>query len=330
MSALQELRSPVVAATLALWFAFPTSPAFAESASTQPHASSDTQSAQIAEARTRFNRGLELYRDGDLPSALAEFRRADALAPSYRLKYNIGQVCEEEHDYACALSAFQAYLDGGGAEIPRARRASVELEVQKISASVAELNVTVDVADAEVTIDDVPVGVSPLTVAIKINSGLRRVAARQGALFATRSVEVAGGERLNVALTLRAGLGSQPAAMPEPNTGKRPTNAVDRSSARSLALLSWVGTGIFASGSAITGALALHASHQLATERRSYPVSSAELGQSSDRVAHFALAADILGALAVGGAGCALYFTVAPVAMNAHADGAIVSIHSQF
>src|SRR4051794_7031872 len=123
------------------------------------------------EARTRFNRGIELYRDGDLAGALAEFRRADALAPAYRLKYNIAQVCEEQHDYACAADALRAYLSGGGREIPEAKRASIELELQKLNASVAQLSVSVDTPGAEILVDDVSFGTAPFTAPLQVNAG---------------------------------------------------------------------------------------------------------------------------------------------------------------
>src|SRR5438105_150249 len=45
------------------------------------------------EAAMRFKRGLELYEEQDFPNALIEFRRAYELQPSYKILYNLGQVC---------------------------------------------------------------------------------------------------------------------------------------------------------------------------------------------------------------------------------------------
>jgi len=288
--------------------------------------------AAVAEARARFNRGLALYKDGDLPSALAELRRADALAPSYRLKYNIAQVCEEQHDYSCALSAFRAYLDGGGSEIPRARRTSVEAELKKVAPLVAELHIRVDDPGAEISIDDVVVGTAPLADAVEVNSGVRRVSARHGALVATRSVEVAGGEQLDVSLALGPAI-AEPTAPLAGAARATPTTVpatAARANARPIVWIGWAGAGAFAAGSAIAGAIALHASHELADERGTYPVTSAELSNTSDRASHWALAADVLGVLALASAGTALYFTFTPETEGAHASGGTVSLRARF
>ena len=59
-----------------------------------------------------------MFEESNFTGALAEFRRAHAIAPSYRLLYNIGQVCYLLRDYPCALDSFSRYLSQGGAEIP--------------------------------------------------------------------------------------------------------------------------------------------------------------------------------------------------------------------
>lgn len=317
-------------ASLVLMATLAVGPAHAESPGKEPHPTADAQAAPLNEARTRFNRAVELYRDGDLPGALAEFRRADALAPSYRLKYNIGQVCEEQHDYACALAAFRAYLDGGGSDIPRARRTSVELDLRRIAAFVARLTVSVDVAGAEVSVDDVVVGSAPLVAPLQVNAGLRRVTARRAGLVSARSVEVAGGQEVQLELVLRPEAPAAPEQTSAPSSTGDSERALSSPSSRQLFWLSWVATGVFASGTVVSGAMALHASHQLASERQAVPTSADTLAASSSRVAHWALAADILGLLTLGSAACAVHFTLAPGASTARPAAAVLSISSRF
>ncbi|MET0792858.1 MAG: hypothetical protein ABW061_15160, partial [Polyangiaceae bacterium] len=256
---------------------------------------------------------VELYQEGDLAGALAEFRRADALSPAYRLKYNIAQVCQEQHDYACALSALGAYLSGGGGEISKAKRASVELEIQKLNAFVAELTVSVDTPGAEILIDDASCGVAPLSAPFKVNAGRHRVSARQGALVATRSVEVAGGEQAQLSLLLAPTADSAPtrqrAALDESTLHSAPD--------RTPAWISGLGAGVFLVGAAVTGALALHESSQLSSERAQYPASTDQLRSTRDRASHLALASDILGLLAIGSGVGAVYFAVRPVSSSA-------------
>ena len=124
-------------------------------------------SEQLREARTRFQRGIELYEEGDMDAALVELRRAYELAPSYKLLFNIGQVQLQKSDYASALDSFERYLAQGGDNISRKRRGELEPLVQKLRQRVAEVTVTVDVAGAEVLVDDLPRGTAPLARAAR-------------------------------------------------------------------------------------------------------------------------------------------------------------------
>lgn len=278
------------------------------------------------EARTRFNRGVELYRDGDLAGALAEFRKAHALAPSYRLQYNIAQVCQEQHDYACALTALLAFSTEGGAQVPSSKRASVEQEIQRVSAFVAELAVSVDTPGAEILLDDSSVGTAPLAAPLLVNAGRRRVSARQGALVATRSLEVAGGEHAQLSLLLTPSVETEPAkpklAASEP--------AREVSPDRTLAWVSGVGAGVFMAGAAVTGVLALHESSQLSSERSRYPASAEHLHSSRDKISNLALATDILGLLALGSGVGAVYFALRPTSTTPSEPSAALSVSGRF
>src|SRR5947209_7783699 len=98
-------------------------------------------SAASPEAIATFKNGIELYQEGDYQASLHELRRAYALAPTYRMLFNIGQVCFELKDYACALASFQAYLKEGGEAVPEARRASIEQDLERLRARVASVEV---------------------------------------------------------------------------------------------------------------------------------------------------------------------------------------------
>src|SRR5262245_48943462 len=85
-----------------------------------PAASAPTSSPPAAvggDATAHFQRALELYQEQDFPGALVEFRRAYELNPSYKLFYNIGQVCYQLTDYACALKNFESYLKEGAGSV---------------------------------------------------------------------------------------------------------------------------------------------------------------------------------------------------------------------
>ena len=46
----------------------------------------------VSEAARHFKLGVQLHGEGNLDAALAEFTRANELAPSYRLLYNMAKV----------------------------------------------------------------------------------------------------------------------------------------------------------------------------------------------------------------------------------------------
>ena len=79
------------------------------------------QTQNVEEGRTRFARGIELYKEGNFHGALAEFRAAYAAAPSFRIHYNLGQTLYQLQDYAGAVRAFEQYLAEGGDKIEAER-----------------------------------------------------------------------------------------------------------------------------------------------------------------------------------------------------------------
>jgi tetratricopeptide (TPR) repeat protein len=157
----------------------------------------------LEEARSRFQAGVQLFHEGSFDAALAEFRKAYSLAPSYRVLYNIAQVQFELHDYVEALKTFRQYLQEGGADIPPERRAQVEGEVQKLERRVSLVEISVDADGADVLLDVVPVGTSPLRFPLMVNAGNHRITAtKPGRVTTARNLTVAGGDRVAVALKL--------------------------------------------------------------------------------------------------------------------------------
>jgi hypothetical protein len=66
--------------------------------------------APIDEAKVAFAAGKAAYERGDYPTALAEFERANQLAPAPTLEYNIGATYERLGRYREAAAAFDRYL----------------------------------------------------------------------------------------------------------------------------------------------------------------------------------------------------------------------------
>ncbi len=145
------------------------------------------------DARTHFERAVELYRESDFRAAVIEFQRAYDAAPNYKVLYNLGQTSLELQDYAGAVKAFRGYLDGGGSRIPTARKSQVEADLKKAESRVARVDITVNVDGADIAIDDVTVGRSPLREPLLVSAGRRKiVASKAGVNPVMRVIDVAG------------------------------------------------------------------------------------------------------------------------------------------
>jgi tetratricopeptide (TPR) repeat protein len=256
------------------------------------------------EARGRFARGVELYRDGDYRGALIEFDRAYQILPHFRVQYNIGQTCLELQDYACALRAFQKYVADGNTDAPADRRASAEGEVKRLQKLVAYLRVVVDQPGAEVLIDNVEIGRAPLAEPVLVSAGRRTVTViLPPHAPATRAVDVAGGDHVDLTIQLgEARREALPATKPAVSVAWPPPR-------RSTAPV-WIGVGITAAlgvGTAVVGIVTLSAKKDFDRARDTYPASSASIDDARSKVTRDALITDVLGAATIVGAAVTAY-----------------------
>ena len=289
-----------VAIVLAVWTAL----AAGEPAARQPTAE------ELSEATDRFQRGTEMFEEQNLPGALAEFRRAYAIAPSYRILYNIGQICYLTRDYPCALESFSRYLSQGGSEIPGARQTEVQRDLARLQARVARVRVVVDLPGAEVSIDDVMVGKSPLADPVVVAAGRPKVSATlAGHAPASKVVEVAAMETATVQLSLQSFTGAPVAERP---VGEGALDLSQVAAPRApVPVTPWLVTGALAAGAGVAGALALWSSSELKKRRDQFGVAQqGDLSAHASRTARLALVADILLASGLLTAGVSTYLTV--------------------
>jgi tetratricopeptide (TPR) repeat protein len=274
---------------------------------------------KLDEPHARFLRGLELYAEDDFRAALVEFQRAYALAPSYRILYNIAQVQFQLQDYAGALRSFQLYLKDGGDHIEATRRKEVEQDIETLHARVASLEISTNEPGAEIYVDDMLVGTGPLSSPIIVSAGRRKITARlEGYLPVTKLVDVAGADSVSVRLSLVKSAPTPPPApapstvgpppAPSPAVPLPPGPTIEPSG--DVPWVGWVITGGLATGAAVTGVLALRASNDLQEKRETSDVGRESLDDASREVKRYAIATDILGAGALIAGGVSLYLTL--------------------
>ena len=130
-----------------------------------------------AAARDAFRDGVSYYEKGRFADALAAFKQAYALRPSYKILFNIGQVqAMLDHD-ALALEAFEGYLAEGRAEIGEKRLKEIRREMDRLTALVGDLAVE-GPGGAELWIDGERRGTLPLAAPLRLDAGEHLVVVR--------------------------------------------------------------------------------------------------------------------------------------------------------
>jgi tetratricopeptide (TPR) repeat protein len=242
-------------------------------------------------ASEHFERGVQLFKEQAFRAAIVEFQRAYDLAPDYRLHYNLGRAKQQLQDYLGAAENYEAFLVQGGSEVPAERRAQLEETLSALSGRVARIDVKVSRAGADVFVDDVKVGMSPLEALVRTNVGRHRISARSadGAL-GSEIIDVAGGDLAEVSLTL---------AEPEPALASTPKaepadDARGRSPRQKLALASWIAGGAMLAGSVVTGVFALRDQDSLHTQVGKLGVDPNAVATQRDKVDALSLTTDVL------------------------------------
>jgi hypothetical protein len=253
------------------------------------------------QASRHFQRGVSLYGEADYRAALVEFKRAYALAPNAAVLYNVGETQYQLQDYAGALATFERFL---AETVPGdSRKQEVEGDIDVLRARVGHLTV-VTVPGADVTLDDQPVGKSPLDKPLLVSIGHRKVVATlAGRTPVTRFVDVATDD--NATITLPLPESSEPAAaVAPPSLPSTPVDAPPPSHGGSaLRVLGWTATGALAAGAITFGVLADRESNTLKAARSTFPTSAATLNHDASLASTYSILADSLAAatIVVGG-----------------------------
>jgi hypothetical protein len=257
----------------------------------------------INQARERFGRGVRLYREQSYDAALAEFQKAYELAPDYHLLYNLAQVQAERHDYVAAVALFRRYLARGAGAVPAERRAAVERELAELSGLTAELVISTNVRGAELLVDGIRVGLSPLGRASRVNAGVHRLVARKGGYLPhEQEVTVAGGETLRLQVALEA----------EPAPPRREEPAPPPPEARGRAGL-WLSLGAVVALGATSVAMAVQASRAQRDFERdlgTFPSNQPQLATDRSRLRLYAGLTDGFGGAAIVAAGLFTYLAL--------------------
>jgi hypothetical protein len=321
MGKLRLIRSGLLVLVLA------SSVAIAPVARAQSADASATATAEtLAEARTHYAKGTQFLNEGSYELAQAELLRAYQLAPNYKILYNIALCAVQLQDFAGAYRTFEQYLNEGGTALGSSRRQEVEKQLEFLKARTATLELATNVVDADVLVDDVPVGKSPLPKALLVNAGRRKLSlVKRGRLLATRMLMLAGGESLKASVDVdeaevvrptgtAAGADASGAATEHATEAPRPGSAPDRTPAspqrKSFPWVSWAATGVLAAGAATFAVLSVGASNDLRDQKSTPNPNPEDLRRLDSRAGTYALVTDALTGAALVASGVSLYLTL--------------------
>jgi hypothetical protein len=268
-----------------------------------PAAHADESATAAREAGKHFQRAVQLYNEADYRAALVEFKRAYAGSPNVSVLYNIGETQYQLQDYASALTSLERYLAESGPT--DSRRTEVESTVETLRARVGHVNVVTIPAGADVTLDDQPLGRTPIDRPTLVSIGHRKLTATMaGRLAVTKYVDVATDDNLFVTLQLQdptpaaasKGPGTVSLTLPPDPPPPSHTGAAWR-------VVGWTTTAVLAASAITFGVLAENASNNLVSARNSYPVSASTLSQDANVTSTYSILADsfAIAALVIGG-----------------------------
>lgn len=182
-------------------------------------AAAPARAEDVAEARARFRKGVELYNKKRWRDAMAEFEAAYRLKPHGAIHFNVGQCRERLEDWAGAIRSYTDYLR----EVPAATdRAEVKAAMARIDERLAAsglqaLLVYTDPPGARVSVDGRERGTTPLHEVVTAGSHAL-VVVREGSERIDQAIVVAPGTTRVVELILRPA----PPATPAPDLAARP------------------------------------------------------------------------------------------------------------
>lgn len=269
-----------------------------------PAPAADKKAFDAKEAELRFQRARQLFDEGDYALALVEFKRAYDLSPNYRVLFNIAQIQIQLLDYASARVALEKFLRDGGTEIAAPKRAQTEADLQMLRQRTAHLALTTS-PSADVTIDDIAAGSTPLASPLLVNAGQRKVVvSRTGFVPFAKVITLAGGDSLDLSVTL--------VPMPERTPGG-PQLVTRTTKNYTPATVGWIATGVLGVGSAVFGGLYLSKQSQIddLNDPRN-AVSDVTRKDTEASATRLAVAADVFGVLAIAAAATSVYFSIRP------------------
>jgi hypothetical protein len=171
------------------------------------------EDAVTKEARKRFQEGVKLFDEKKFDLARASFLQAMALKPHPAILLNLAQTELVAGLSLDALGHFKQYLNDPATQ-GDPKRADAERGVAEARAKLPRAQVSVDLPGAEIFVDNVRVGTSPMGDAIDLKPGNHTFEAKKDGKSARSTIDPVPGKITMVDLALNPG--AAPVVVPPP------------------------------------------------------------------------------------------------------------------
>jgi PEGA domain len=269
------------------------------------------------DAQLLYDDGLKQLKAGDAKSALVSLRASYEKLANPKVLYSIAQLCTKMGDGACAVRAYQQYLREGGKEITPKKKKEVDGEIRALSKTLGSVVIKSTVMAAEVSIDDVPVGKTPLSEAVPMNGGPHKVvlvSKEKGTI--EQMVNVVAGDVSTVHLDPKedatAAAPPASASIPEKKDKDEPKAELPPAPVeqqRPFPTVAWAITGGLAAGTLVTGIVAAVNYSSFQDTKEQIPVTRDELDAAQGSARDWFLVSAILGTGTLISAGISTWLT---------------------
>jgi len=162
------------------------------------------QQAAVAAAEMHFTRGVQLVRTEHWEAALAEFDASLAAMPNRSALFNRALCLRHLFRYPEAIAGLERYLGQYAADTDPGQVEAARNLLAAMRELLTEVMVEVNVRGATVSVDDEPVGETPLSRPLQLISGPHEIEVRHpGYLPERRDVVVVADRQLQVDVELR-------------------------------------------------------------------------------------------------------------------------------
>jgi PEGA domain len=131
--------------------------------------------APSADAKTSLANGDKAARAKDWPKAFAEFDAANRAQPSADALEGVANAHYQQKHDADAYAAYDEWVKTYGAKAPKPKTVSIEARLKELRDRTGLLTLDVSEAGATVTVDDKPMGATPLAAPLRLAPGPHRV-----------------------------------------------------------------------------------------------------------------------------------------------------------